>query len=78
MCKYKHIFGKEGEGVHKPRIFGVAAIDLIATIFAAGIISYFFHINFFLVFLGLLLTAIAVHRLFCVNTALNVYLGLKA
>lgn len=76
-CKYRHIFGKEGEGVHKPRLLGVAAVDLVATILAAGIISYFSKTNFFLIFIALMLIAIVAHRLFCVNTALNVALGLR-
>jgi hypothetical protein len=76
FCKYRHVFGKEGEGVHKPRLFGVAAVDLLLTIAAAFLISYMTKYNVIIVLLVLFVTAIAVHRLFCVNTALNIALGL--
>lgn len=77
LCRHKDVFGKPNEGVHSLRIFGVAAVDLVATILAAAAISYLTKRNFFLVFLLLMLAAIAAHRAFCVNTALNVALGLR-
>lgn len=76
LCRYKDIFGKPNEGVHKPRVLGVAAVDLVATIVAAAAISYLSKRNFFLVLVILMLAAIAAHRAFCVNTALNIALGL--
>jgi hypothetical protein len=69
--KFKNIFGKEGEGVHSIRIFNLAVIDIILTIIGAIIISYYIKINFWIVFIILILIGIILHRLFCVNTTIN-------
>lgn len=69
--EYKNIFGKEGEGAHSIRLFNIAIIDLILTIIGAFLISLFFKINFFIVFIIIMLLAIILHRLFCVNTTIN-------
>lgn len=71
LCKYRHIFGREGEGIHSIRLFGVAAIDLGMTIVACALISWYLKVNFLLVFVLVMLVAIVIHRVFCVNTALN-------
>ena len=41
LCKYKDIFGKPNEGVHKYRLFNIAIVDMSFTIIAAAIIAYF-------------------------------------
>jgi len=69
--KYKNIFGKEGEGAHSIRFFNLAIVDVILTIIGALLISYFIKVNFFIIFLILMLIAIILHRLFCVNTTIN-------
>jgi hypothetical protein len=69
--EYKNIFGKEGEGAHSIRFLNIAIVDLILTIIGAFIISYFFKFNFFIIFIILMLLAIILHRLFCVNTTIN-------
>ena len=74
LCKYKHLFGVEGQGIHSIRFLNIAIVDLIATIALALSIAYYFHVNFIIVFLTLIAIAIVVHRLFCVNTTLNVLL----
>lgn len=71
LCAYKHIFGKEKEGVHSIRIFDIAVIDLLLTVIAAGVIAYLSKINFVVVLILLLLLGIAFHRAFCVNTTVN-------
>lgn len=71
FCPYKHIFGKENEGVHSYRLFNIAIVDFILTIIGAFIISYYFKINFFLTFAILFLLGIFFHRIFCVNTTIN-------
>ena len=69
--EYKNIFGKEGEGAHSIRFLNIAIVDLIFTIIGAFLISYFFNLNFFIVFIILMIMAIILHRLFCVNTTIN-------
>ena len=81
LCQYKNIFGEPGQGAHKYRIFGLATIDLGLTALLAFLISSHLSSNsqwtmFMLIFVGLLVLAIFVHRLFCVDTALNRYLGI--
>ena len=76
LCKYKDIFGKVNEGVHKYRFINLAVIDLTLTVAVALLISLFLSkINqiqvFIISFLILLISGIFLHRIFCVNTALN-------
>ena len=76
LCKYRNLFGKPGKGVHSLRVLNVAVVDLGATILLAVLISWYFKknflLNFLFVFLILMIIAIIVHRIFCVNTSLNV------
>jgi hypothetical protein len=71
FSKYKDIFGKEGEGAHSIRLFNIAIIDLVFTILGALLISYMIKINFWIIFIILMIMAIILHRLFCVNTTIN-------
>lgn len=76
MCKHKDIFGKPNEGFHKAQIFGVAAFDLIGTVVIAWLLNKWLKISFWKVFLGLMIIAILLHKLFCVETTLNKKLGI--
>lgn len=71
LCQYKHIFGKEGEGVHSIRLFDIAIVDYFMTYLAAYIISRYYNISFIKTSIVLFLVAILVHRIFCVNTTFN-------
>jgi hypothetical protein len=71
LCRYKHIFGKEGEGVHSIRFMGIAVVDLTITILVCVGISIYFRLNFILVFIIAIIVGIIVHRAFCVNTTIN-------
>ena len=72
LCKYKTIFGKEREGIHAIRIFDVAIVDVIFTFVAGYIIHVISGWNLLTITLALFLLGIITHRLFCVNTKLNV------
>lgn len=74
LCKYRHIFGKEGEGAHSYRIMNIAIVDLAATIIAAFLIAKVIKQPFWLVLLILLIMGVIMHRMFCVNTTVNKYL----
>lgn len=76
FCQYRHIFGKEGTGVHSYRLFGIAIVDLLLTILVAAIISYYTQNRFIIVFGILMILAIFLHWLFCVKTRINTLLGL--
>lgn len=71
-CPYKSLFGDPNTGVHSTRVFGLAAVDVGATIAAAAIISVFSKIHFVKVLLVLVILGIVLHRFFCVNTTVNV------
>lgn len=73
-CKHKNIFGKPNEGIHAPRIFGLAAVDLLLTIAAAWGLAKYFKIPFWKTILALLVLGVVVHTLFCVKTPLNRFL----
>lgn len=39
LCKYSEVFGRPGEGVHRERLFGMAAVDLLGTALGAYLLS---------------------------------------
>lgn len=71
LCQYKDILGKSREGVHSIRILDFAIVDILLTVIAAFIISKFTNINFLKTLIFLILLAIFLHWLFCVDTKLN-------
>jgi hypothetical protein len=74
LCQYKDIFGVPGEGVHAERFYGVATVDLVATIVAAIAIAILFKQNLLQTVAILFLLGIIMHRLFCVRTAVDKFL----
>lgn len=71
FCKYKHIFGKEGEGVHSVRVMDFAVVDVVGTIIGAVILAWVIDVNPLLMIVFAFVVGILFHRLFCVNTTLN-------
>ena len=73
LCKYKDIFGKVGEGLHSYRLFNIAIVDVISTIFVAYLLNiYIFPQRSFLkLTIILFLLGIILHRIFCVKTTLD-------
>jgi hypothetical protein len=75
-CKYSNALGSPGQGVHAPRLAGLAVADLLGT---AGLTYLLTRYGlkrtdlfaFVLVFVILLLVAVILHEVFCVNTRLN-------
>lgn len=74
LCRFKHVFGKEREGVHAWRVFDVAVVDLVATLAIGVAISAWTGWNVVVVCVTLLALGIVAHRAFCVNTKINVAL----
>ena len=72
LCKYRDTLGKPREGMRKYRLFDVAISDCMFTLVGAIIISRLFGISAGVCIVGLFGLAIVAHRLFCVNTAINV------
>ena len=71
FCKYRYIFGVEGQGAHKYRIFNIAIVDTLLTILGAWLIAYFFHLTSWKVLLVVFILGLLLHRLFCVETTLT-------
>ena len=73
LCKYKDIFGKVGEGLHSYRLFNIAVVDVISTIFVAYLLKiYIFPQRSFLkLTIILFLLGIILHRILCVKTTLD-------
>ncbi len=76
LCKYKDVLGIPKQGFHKTRLFGFALYDILGTIIIAFLIAFFFYKNnllkaFLIILLILILLGIILHRIFCVNTTLN-------
>ena len=59
------------KGIHSYRFFGVAIADVIMTIVAAFLISYFFKYSFVKTLLALFILGIVLHKLFCVRTTID-------
>ena len=82
----RDVFGRPGEGVHEARLFGLAAVDVVATALAAVLVAWLIARSCScslrmreawwwlvpLVLLALFVVAIAAHRALRVNTTLNV------
>ena len=71
LCQYKNALGVPKEGIHKYRIFGFAAADIVMTIIGAWIISLLTKICYWKVLLTLFIAGIILHRIFCVKTTLD-------
>ncbi len=78
LCKYKNLFGKPKTGLHRFRIFGLAAVDIFLTLLLAyGLQLVFYPETHYLKILGYcFLLAIIVHRAFCVHTPIDKFLFL--
>ena len=48
LCKYKNAFGKPDKGLHSYRFLGLAIVDVMLTIIAAILISYFSNCLYFI------------------------------
>jgi hypothetical protein len=71
LCKYKNILGKPGKGIHSYRFMNIAIMDVLMTIIAAIIISYFSKYSFVYVLIFLFILGIILHKLFCVRTTID-------
>jgi hypothetical protein len=74
LCSYSNMFDDPNKGIHQYKIFGIAIIDLLVTIIFALMIAKYYKISFIKTLLTLFLLSILFHRLFCVKTAVDVFL----
>jgi hypothetical protein len=78
LCKYKDIFGAPDQGVHKYKLFGLAVVDVVLTVLAAILLTRMIGVSLWITIPFLFLLGIIFHKLYCVNTALNRFLGVTS
>ena len=73
LCEYKNLFGPLGTGIHSYRIYNVAVLDVLVTIFVAYLIQLFIfpQYKYIYVLTGFFLLGIFVHYIFCVETTVH-------
>jgi hypothetical protein len=71
LCQYRHVFGKEREGVHAYRVFDIAIVDLALTVLAAYLINKRFKTGLVKTLIVLFIVGVVMHRVFCVNTKVD-------
>jgi hypothetical protein len=76
-CPYANALGVPGEGIHAPRIFGLARNDLLMTIIAAIITAYALNISFLLSFTVWFVVGEILHYVFGTNTAFLKMIGMS-
>jgi hypothetical protein len=68
LCSYRNVFGAPKEGVHSLRFLNLAVVDVVCTLIAAYIISYFSNFSFLWSSIILFALGIFFHHIFCVDT----------
>ena len=76
LCQYKNIFGQPGEGAHSYRILNIAVVDVLLTVLLGYIIWMFTKWNPYYIGVGVFLSGVFFHWLFCVETTINNFFGL--
>ena len=71
LCYYRHIFGKEKEGIHSYRFMDIAIVDVLLTFIGALVIAYYFKLNIIVVFIILIILGTIIHYIFCVETTIT-------
>jgi len=76
LCRYKNIFGRPGKGIHRFRIANIAVVDVIFTFILAYILQvvFFEKYHYLSILLVCFLSAIIIHRMFCVKTPIDKFL----
>lgn len=71
LCKYRDALGRPDEGIHAPRIFGLALFDVAGTAMASVAIASYFEMSFAIVLFIMVLASMVAHRMFCVRTSVD-------
>ncbi len=71
LCKYSNIFGEPNKGIHSYRLFNVAIVDVLGTVFISYIIHKITKIKLYIINIILFSLGIVLHRIFCVNTTID-------
>lgn len=74
FCPYRKIFGEVNTGVHAIRVFDIAIVDVLMTVFGAWVMYYYIldkKYSYWIVLVCLFVLGIVAHRLFCVRTTVD-------
>lgn len=74
LCQYKDVLGIPKKGIHSYRLFNIAIVDVLLTFILAYFIYFFTKFNYWIILISLFIIAIFLHRLFCVNSTINLLL----
>lgn len=79
LCRYSKALGEPGKGIHSARIGGLAAFDLLGTLALSWVATrcVFGRVGLValaIVFIILMISAVLIHKAFCVNTRLNAWI----
>ncbi|NDC83806.1 hypothetical protein EB093_09145 [bacterium] len=74
FCKYKNAFGEPNTGIRKYRIMNIAIYDTLLVLVIAIALAWFFRLPYIPTIVGIYLLGIVAHRLFCVQTGVDIML----
>ena len=74
FCQYKNILGKPGVGFHNHFGTPFALLDVAGTMGIGYWITRKYKIPFMYSFGGLMVGAVFIHKMFCVDTTINKWL----
>jgi hypothetical protein len=74
LCQYKNAFGKARQGIHQYRVFDRPVLDWIVTLILVYVLSIVFRISLPVSFVGTMVLMVAVHLLFCADTAFETWI----
>ena len=77
LCRYRDALGKPDQGMHRFRFGGVALFDLVLTAILSYVTTVASGVPYTLTLIMWLLLGSVFHVLFCVQTSVLTYLGVK-
>lgn len=75
LCKYKDILGKPRENIRQLRLFDISIIDVLLTIILGLLFSRALNLTKFNGIILAFLLSIIFHKIFCVETTINKFIG---
>lgn len=72
LCRFRNALGEPGKGFHAARLGPLASWDTLGTVAIGAVLGHLLRINLLFMIATLFVLAAWLHRLFCVDTALNV------
>lgn len=72
LCPYRDLFGKPNTGIHSIRFANIAVVDVIMSLIGGYILTLLFpKVPKYIFFIGVFVSGIILHRLFCVRTTVD-------